>query len=156
MKFNSVLNFASSKDGFFVFSYASYYFIGLLLNRLPVRDTYRAYILYVLVQSNICSMYIIDILFCQITTFIKLRVVFVLGLRTLWLKDFTKFYQLKGLKPKNKGHMNFYECCDLTEKVYLKYMHTTTPTLLQTLVNSSQKMVPYSSTKRQMLRQFFF
>ena len=37
-KFNSVFNFASSKDGF-VFSYASYYFIGLLLNRLPVRDT---------------------------------------------------------------------------------------------------------------------
>ena len=28
-------------------------------------------------------------------------------------------YQLKGLKPKNIGHTNFYECCDLTEKVYL-------------------------------------
>ena len=27
-----------------------------------------------------------------------------------------KFFQLKGLKPKNKGHMNFYECCDLTKK----------------------------------------
>ena len=25
-----------------------------------------------------------------------------------------------GLKPKNKGHANFYECCDLTEKVYLR------------------------------------
>ena len=24
-----------------------------------------------------------------------------------------------GLKPKNKGHTNFYECCDLTKKVYL-------------------------------------
>ena len=23
------------------------------------------------------------------------------------------------MKPKNKGHMNFYECCDLTENVYL-------------------------------------
>ena len=23
------------------------------------------------------------------------------------------------MKPKNKGHANFYECCDLTEKVYL-------------------------------------
>ena len=32
---------------------------------------------------------------------------------------FTKIYQLKGLKPKNKGHTNFYECCDLTKKVYL-------------------------------------
>ena len=41
-KFNSVFNFASSKDGF-VFSYASYYFIGLLLNRLPVRDTQLTY-----------------------------------------------------------------------------------------------------------------
>ena len=34
--------------------------------------------------------------------------------------DFTKIYQLKGMKPKNKDHTNFYECCDLTEKVYLK------------------------------------
>ena len=33
--------------------------------------------------------------------------------------EFTKIFQLKGLKPKNKGHINFYECCDLTEKVYL-------------------------------------
>ena len=24
-----------------------------------------------------------------------------------------------GLKPKNKGHTNFYECCDLTKKIYL-------------------------------------
>ena len=28
-------------------------------------------------------------------------------------------YPLKGLELKNKGHTNFYECCDLTEKVYL-------------------------------------
>ena len=33
--------------------------------------------------------------------------------------DFTEIFQLKGLKFKNKGHMNFYECCDLTKKVYL-------------------------------------
>ena len=32
---------------------------------------------------------------------------------------FCKIYQLKGLKPKNKGHANFYESCDLTTKVYL-------------------------------------
>ena len=25
-----------------------------------------------------------------------------------------------GLKPKNKGHANFYECCDLMKKVYLR------------------------------------
>ena len=57
--------------------------------------------------------------FCQITTFIKVCVAFVLGLQTLYLRDFSKIYQLKGLKPKNKGHANFYECCDLTKKVYL-------------------------------------
>ena len=33
--------------------------------------------------------------------------------------DFTKIFQLKGLKPKNNGRTNFYECCDLTKKVYL-------------------------------------
>ena len=33
-------------------------------------------------------------------------------------------YQLKGLKPKNKGHTNFHECCDLTEKVYLQSIST--------------------------------
>ena len=33
--------------------------------------------------------------------------------------DFTKIFQLKSLKPKNKGPTNFYECCDLTKKVYL-------------------------------------
>ena len=32
---------------------------------------------------------------------------------------------MKGLKPINKGHTNFYECCDLTKKVYL--MYTTMP-----------------------------
>ena len=32
-------------------------------------------------------------------------------------------FQLKGLKPKNKGHTNFYECCDLTKKVYLVHTH---------------------------------
>ena len=30
--------------------------------------------------------------------------------------DFSKIYQSKGLKPKNKGHTNFYEHCDLTKK----------------------------------------
>ena len=57
--------------------------------------------------------------FLQITTFINVRLVFVFGLQTLWLKIFCKIYQLMGLKPKNKGHINFYECCYLTKKVYL-------------------------------------
>ena len=29
--------------------------------------------------------------------------------------DYSKIYQLKVLEPKNKGHINFYECCDLTK-----------------------------------------
>ena len=44
---------------------------------------------------------------------------FVFQLQTLSSKDFSRIYQLKGLKPENKGHTNFYKCCDLTKKVYL-------------------------------------
>ena len=33
--------------------------------------------------------------------------------------DFTIIFQLKGLKPKNNDQTNFYECCDLTKKVYI-------------------------------------
>ena len=46
----------------------------------------------------------------------------------IWASDilidyfFCKIYQLKGLKPKNKGHTNIYECCELTKKVYLMYI----------------------------------
>ena len=58
----------------------------------------------------------LDILYYQITTVLKVHVAFVFGLQTLYLKDFSKIFQLKGLKPKNKGHTSFYECCDLTEK----------------------------------------
>ena len=39
----------------------------------------------------------------------------------LKLINFTKIFGLKGAKPKNKGHTNFYECCDLTKK----YFHCT-------------------------------
>ena len=48
---------------------------------------------------------------------------FVFGLQTLSMKDFAKIFQLKGLKPKNKCQANFYECCDLTKKVYLHTAH---------------------------------
>ena len=61
--------------------------------------------------------------FRQITTFLKVRVVFVFGLQTFYLIDLTKIFQLKVLKPKNKGHPNFYECCDLTKKVHLKNLY---------------------------------
>ena len=32
-----------------------------------------------------------------------------------------KIFQLKGLKSKNNDQTNFYECCDLTKKVYLMF-----------------------------------
>ena len=68
-------------------------------------------------------MYVVsDILFHQITTFIKVCVGFVFWLQILYLIYFSKIYQLKGLKPKNNGQTNFYECCDLTKKVYLRYL----------------------------------
>ena len=47
---------------------------------------------------------------------------FIFGLHILLLIAFSKIYQYKGLKPKNKGHTNFYECCDLTEKDNLMYI----------------------------------
>ena len=59
-------------------------------------------------------------IFRQITTFIKVCVAFAFGLQTLLLKDFIKLFQLKCLKPKNKGHAKFYGCCDLRKKVYLQ------------------------------------
>ena len=64
----------------------------------------------------------LDILFCQIRMFIKVWVAFVFRLQTLWAIDFTKILQWKGLKPKSKGHTNFYESCDLTKKVNLLYI----------------------------------
>ena len=66
---------------------------------------------------------LLDVSFRQITTFIKFHSVLVLGLQTLWLIDFSRIYQLKGLKTKNKGRMKFYECCDLTKKGYLVYTY---------------------------------
>ena len=64
-------------------------------------------------HTHMCTL---DILFCQITTFIKVHVAIVFGLHALWLIDFSKIYQLKGMKPKNNGHMNFYESFDWTKK----------------------------------------
>ena len=52
---------------------------------------------------------------------------FVFGLQTFSLIDFIKIYQLKGLKPKDKGHTNFYESCDLRKKVYLVLMYAEIP-----------------------------
>ena len=62
--------------------------------------------------------YALDILFRQITLFIKVRVAFIFGLQTIWLIDFTKFYELKGKKSQNNGHTNFYEHCNLMKKYF--------------------------------------
>ena len=75
-------------------------------------------------SQRLCKL---GIFFCQITTFTKVCLAFVFGVQTLWLKDFSNIYRLKGLKPKNNSHTNFYECCDLMKKVYLIYiLHTLT------------------------------
>ena len=63
---------------------------------------------------------VLDILFRQITTFINVSVASIFGLKSI---DFSKIYQLKGLKPKNKGHMNFYEHCDMTKKYLSRDIH---------------------------------
>ena len=60
----------------------------------------------------------LDVYFRQITTYKKFYVAFAFGVQSI---DFSKIFQLKGLKPKNKGYTNFYECCDLMKKVYLMY-----------------------------------
>ena len=62
---------------------------------------------------------VICILFLQIPTFIKVFVAFVFGLQTPKLIDFSRIYQLKGLKSKNKCHTNFYERCNSTKKCIL-------------------------------------
>ena len=63
---------------------------------------------------------LLGILFLQITTFIKVCVVYIFWFQTLQTIDLTQIYQSKGLEPKNKGHMNFYECRDLMKK-YMYY-----------------------------------
>ena len=65
---------------------------------------------------------VLDILFCQIATFIKVCVAFIFGLQTLWLicRFFFNLSIKCGLEPKNKGQKNFYERCDLTKK-YIYY-----------------------------------
>ena len=52
----------------------------------------------------------LNILFRQITTFIKVCVAFVFGLPTLQLIRFTKFFQSKGLKQKNKDPTKSHKC----------------------------------------------
>ena len=57
--------------------------------------------------------------------------------------NFTNTFQLKGPKPKNKGQTNFYECCDLTKKVYLA-VHT----YIETRRRRSERKMELSSSSR--------
>ena len=51
-----------------------------------------------------------------------------------------------GLKPKSKDHANFYECCDLTKKVYLIHINKKiTLMLLKRNRISALKLPPVSS-----------
>ena len=73
------------------------------------------------------------------------------GFRPFNCKDFGKIYQLKGLKPKNKGHTNFYECCDLTIKVYL--IHTTSSSVIR---YSHFKWVYYLSRLKAETKRYYY
>ena len=57
--------------------------------------------------------------------------------------ELTNILQLKGPKPKNKGQTNFYECCDLTKKVYLA-AHT----YIETRRRRSERKMELSSSSR--------
>ena len=69
-----------------------------------------------LTQSIYVSTYNLEILFRQITMFIKVRVAFVFAPDPLINRFFSKIYQSKGLEPKNKHHKFFYKRYDLTKK----------------------------------------
>ena len=45
-----------------------------------------------------------------------------------------------GLKPKNKGLANFYECCDLRKKVYLPLFYYKFKTYLGIFCHSDPKI----------------
>ena len=70
---------------------------------------------------------------------------FVFGLQTLQSIDSSKIYQLKGLKPKNKDHTNFAECCDLMEKVYLISIYDIVEISTLIIQNQSPTTEQYSS-----------
>ena len=52
------------------------------------------------------------------------------------MEHYTKIFLLKGLKPKNKGHTNFFGCCDLMEKVYLMRTFKIAPHLIHQTATS--------------------
>ena len=66
-----------------------------------------------------CRQPVVDILFLSYHNIHKSSCGLCFYASDPFLNEITKIYQLNGLKPKSKGHTNFYECCDLTKKVYL-------------------------------------
>ena len=59
---------------------------------------------------------VLDTIFRQVKSFIKVHLAFVFGCQTFLSVDFSKIYWLKGLARKNKGQTNFEEQFDLTKK----------------------------------------
>ena len=61
--------------------------------------------------------------FRQITTFLKIRVAFVFELHKTFIEKFHWNLSIIVFEAlKQKLHELFYECCDLTEKVYLLFI----------------------------------
>ena len=75
--------------------------------------------------------------FRQITTFRKVCMAFVIMLQS---SD-----PLIDIKPKNKDLTNFYECCDLTKKVYLVLPHRQKeiPESQQNVISSTSEISLY-------------
>ena len=61
------------------------------------------------------------------------------NLQTLQSIDFTKIYQLKSLEFKNKGHMNFYEFCDLMKNISKYHISSTSGVQVLLTVKNTPK-----------------
>ena len=74
---------------------------------------------------------------------------FVFGLHQLKLMDFATIYQLKGLESKNKGHMNFYEHCDLTKNISnIPNQHTCSVLITDCVVDPDVAIVTFVTSVR--------
>ena len=77
------------------------------------------FILSVVIILLSCLLLTLDIFFCQITTFIKVRVAFVFELQTFWLLDFSKNLLIKGAEAQKQR--TFMNVVIWQKKIYLVY-----------------------------------
>ena len=94
-------------------------FPGHIYHQSQHRLNNRKNYIYIAWSITLHYLLLLDILFPSNHNIHKSSYGLCFWLQNLQLKDFTKINQLKGLKLKNNGHTNFYECCDLTKKVYI-------------------------------------